>query len=104
VRTEITGFLDAWVTTGYARASTAYLVPEDQVTPPAVGPVLASGRIRALRPGQWTSQDLFVVDVDLDLSFTGDPVAWGNGVNTRFITAAARSGAIPYVLELATSP
>jgi hypothetical protein len=104
IKSELTDFLDAWKTKGYAEASKAYLGPEEQATSPDDVLVLASGRVVTLRPGQWTSAELFVVDVDLELTFTGDPVAWGNGVNERFVTATARTGTIPYVLELATSP
>ena len=93
-----------WESKGYATASKTYLGPEGQVTSPEVAPVLASGRVVVMRPGEWTSADRFVVDVDLDLTFSSDPGAWGAGVNTRFVTAIARPGAIPYVLELATSP
>lgn len=50
------------------------------------------------------SADRFVVDVVLDLTFSGDSGAWGPGVNERFVTATSRSGTVPYVLELATSP
>ena len=104
VQSELTDFLDMWKTKGAAEASKAYLAPDEQATSSDDVPVLASGRVVTLRPGQWTSAELFVVDVDLELTFTGDPVAWGNGVNERFVTATARTGTIPYVLELATSP
>ena len=104
VQSELTDFLAVWKSKGYAEASKAYLAPDEQATSSHDVPVLASGRVVTLRPGQWTSAELFVVDVDLELTFTGDPVAWGNGVNERFVTATARTGTIPYVLELATSP
>jgi len=104
VASELTDFLDMWKTKGAAEASKAYLAPDEPATSSDDVPVLASGRVVTLRPGQWTSAELFVVDVDLELTFTGDPVAWGNGVNERFVTATARTGTIPYVLELATSP
>ena len=104
VASELTDFLDMWKTKGAAEASKAYLAPDEPATSSDDVPMLASGRVVTLRPGQWTSAELFVVDVDLELTFTGDPVAWGNGVNERFVTATARTGTIPYVLELATSP
>jgi hypothetical protein len=93
-----------WKSKGYAEASKAYLVPGEQASPSDVVPVLASGRVVAVRPDQWTSPDLFVVFVDLDLAFSGNAGTWGTGVNHRFVTATARTGTIPYVLELATGP
>ena len=102
IQTELVAFLDLWRTKGYGPASEAYLVPGEQVTSPDVGPVLTSGRVTAFSPDPWTSEDQVVAAVDLDLTFSGDPGAWGTGVNSRFVTATARTGAIPYVLELAT--
>src|SRR5664280_3653760 len=61
IKRELTDFLDAWRTKGYAEASKAYLVPGEQASPSDVVPVLASGRVVAVRPDQWTSPDLFVV-------------------------------------------
>jgi len=104
IKSELTDFLDAWKTKGYAEASKAYLGPEEQATSPDDVLELASGRVVTLRPDQWTSPDLFVVYVDLDLTFSGDAGAWGTGVNSRFVTATARTGTIPYVLEFATGP
>ena len=104
IKRELTDFLDAWKTKGYAEASKAYLVSGEQPSPSDVVPVLASGRVVAVRPDQWTSPDLFVVFVDLDLAFSGYAGTWGTGVNSRFVTATARTGTIPYVLEFATGP
>ena len=104
VTSELTDFLDVWKTKGYAAASQAYLVPSEQATSSDDVLVLASGRVVTVRPDQWTSTALFVVYVDLDLTFSGSTGAWGTGVNSRFVTATARTGAIPYVLEFATGP
>ena len=104
VQSELTDFLAVWKSKGYAEASKAYLVPGEQASPSDVVLVLASGRVAAVTPDQWTSPDLFVVYVDLDLTFSGDAGAWGTGVNSRFVTATARTGTIPYVLEFATGP
>jgi hypothetical protein len=102
IKSELTDFLDAWKTKGYAEASKAYLAPDEQATSSDGVLVLASGRVVTLRPDQWTSADLFVVYVDFDLTFSGNTGAWGTGVNSRFVTATARTGTIPYVLDFAT--
>ena len=93
-----------WKTKGYAEASKAYLAPDMQATSPDDVLVLASGRVVTLRPDRWTSADLFVVYVDFDLTFSGNAGMWRTGVNPRFVTATARTGTIPYVLEFATGP
>jgi hypothetical protein len=102
VTSELADFLDAWKAKGYATASKAYLAPAMQATSPDDVLVLASGRVVNVRPDQWTSADLFVVYVDFDLTFAGSFGAWGNGRSSRFVTATARTGTIPYVLDFAT--
>lgn len=104
VQAELTDFLAMWKAKGYAEASQAYLAPDVQATSSDDVPVLASGRVVTVRPDQWTSADLFVVYVDFDLTFSGNSGAWGTGTNSRFVTAASRTGSIPYVLDLATGP
>jgi hypothetical protein len=54
-------------------------------------------------PDTWTSAELFVVYADFDLQFARNFGAWGNGRSSRLMTATARSGTIPYVLEFAAS-
>ncbi len=103
VRTELDAFLALLTSKGYGAASEAYLVPGEQLTPQDSGPVLTSGRVTAFREDVWTSTGSLVVDVDLYLTFSGNSGAWGNGTNSRVVTATARMGAIPYVLEFATS-
>jgi hypothetical protein len=104
VQSELTDFLAVWKTKGYAEASKAYLAPDMQATSSDDVLVLSSGRVVTVRPDQWTSKDLFVVYVDFDLTFSGSTGAWGTGVNSRFVTATARTGTIPYVFEFATGP
>lgn len=103
VRGELTDFLEVWRTKGSAEAAKEYLRQDMTLTSPADTLVLVSGRVVNLTGDDWTSADLFVVSVDFDLTFSGNVGAWGNGRSSRFVTATARSGAIPYVLELATS-
>ena len=102
IMTELTDFLDAWKTKGYVDASKAYLAPGLQATSADDVLVLASGGVVNVRPDEWTSKDLFVVSVDFDLTFRGSVGAWGNGRSSRFVTATARTGTIPYVLDFAT--
>ena len=102
IMTELTDFLDAWKTKGYADASKAYLAPDLQATSADDVLVLASGGVVNIRPDEWTTKDLFVVYVDFDLTFAGNFGAWGNGRSSRFVTATARTGTIPYVLDFAT--
>jgi hypothetical protein len=102
IQRELNDFLDVWKTKGYGPASEAYLVPGEQIGPSDTAPVLTSGRVSAFREGKWTSPDLVVGQVDFDLTFSGNTGAWGTGINSRFVTATARSGTIPYVLEFAT--
>lgn len=102
VQIELTDFLEAWRTKGYAEASKAYLAPDMQPTSADGALVLASGRVVNVIPDEWTSNDLFVVAVDFDLTFTGNSGAWGQGLNSRFVTATARTGPTPYVLDFAT--
>jgi hypothetical protein len=104
VQTELRDFLELWRTDGYATASAAYLVASEQLPPSAPAGILASGRITYLTEDEWTSADLFVVFVNVDLTFRGDSGGnWASGTNSRFVTARARAGTIPYVLEFATS-
>jgi hypothetical protein len=102
IQRELIDFLDMWKTKGYGPASEAYLVPGEQLSPSDTPLVLTSGRVTAFREGEWTSADVVLVDVDFDLTFSGSSGAWGTGKNSRFVTATARTGTIPYVLEFAT--
>lgn len=43
-------------------------------------------------------------EATLELSFDGDPVAWSEGTNDRFVTLTWRGGAIPYEIAFATGP
>jgi hypothetical protein len=107
LESEITAFLEAWRDKGYATASQIYLVPNQQPQAGDSGeplPVLVAGRILTFRQLEWTSGTNIVVNVDLDLEFKGYAGAWGNGKNNRFVSATARTGAIPYILEFDSSP
>jgi hypothetical protein len=102
IQAELGDFLNLWRTNGYPEASKAYLAPDMQATSSDDVVMLASGRVVTVTPDEWTSPDLFVVYVDFDLTFAGSFGAWGTGRSSRFVTATARTGSIPYVLDFAT--
>jgi hypothetical protein len=99
----VQAYLDAWRTQGPAVASRAYLAPDQQVGDDADAPHLASGTVTEVTGAQPTPDGL-MVQVSLDLSFDGHPVAWGEGTNDRFVTFRWRGGDIPYEMTFATGP
>ena len=102
-RAEVQAYLDAWRTQGPAVASLAYLAPDQQVGDDADAPHLASGTVTEVTDARATPDGLRV-QVSLDLSFDGDPVAWSVGTNDRFVTFRWRGGEIPYEMSFATGP
>ncbi|MFI6815993.1 hypothetical protein ACIBG7_26545 [Nonomuraea sp. NPDC050328] len=100
---ELQAFLDSWRTDGLAIASRSYLVADQQVAGGADALVLKAARVAKVRSASPTAGDL-VLDVDLDLTFQGATGAWHDGLNQRFVTFTPRSGAVPFVMSLATSP
>lgn len=103
VQGEVSAFLALWQKRGYAEASRMYLDPGQWLPSAEPAPTLVSARIVAFRPGGCASATACQVEVDLEMTFSGNAGAWGNGVNSRFVTATARAGTIPYVLAFATS-
>lgn len=103
VRAEISDFLTAWRDNGYAEASRTYLDPSQWLPPAEPAPTLTSARIVAFRPQASTSTSTLVVEVDPEMTFSSNPGAWGNGTNSRFVTATARASSPPYVLAFSTS-
>ena len=102
VRT-IQAFLDAYGRDGYSVASHRYLAPGLQLDSDAGVPRLASGSVVDDRVSSWQSPRHFTLEVDLDLRFDGDPLAWDQGVNTRFVTFT-RSDGVLRIVEIASSP
>lgn len=101
---ELQSYLNAWSTDGPASASQAYLTADQQVSNDADAPKLASGKVTQVtgaRPGPGGELTL---QVTLDLTFDGDPIAWTNGVNDRFVTFTPRGGQVPYAMSFATGP
>ena len=98
----IRGFLDAYGRDGIIVAARRYL-PADSQPDSAVGvPRLASGSVVSAEVSSWESPDHFTLEVGLDLHFDGDPLAWDEGRNLRFVTFTRTDGA--FRLEFATSP
>jgi len=102
-RAEVQAYLDSWRVDGPAISSQTYLVPDQQVTNDADGPHLASGRVTGVRDAQ-PAPDGARFPVTLELPFDGDPIAWGQGSNDRFVTFTWRGGNIPYAMSFATGP
>jgi hypothetical protein len=98
----IQAFLDTWRRDGIVVASRDYSVGDQQVAPGAGGPQLASGKVLDASVSSWDSPDHFTLEVSLDLHFTGDPLAWNQGANDRFVTVTR--DAKGFRLSFATSP
>ena len=97
-------FLTSWQKNGLYAAGQKYVDPSQRASQTQGNPVLKSGTVTRTLPGEWVSADHFTVLVDLDLRFSGDAGAWGNGVNTRFVTFVRSSAPAPYQISFATSP
>jgi len=97
-------FLDSWQKIGLYAAAPKYLDPSMRPNQRQGNPVLIAGKVTRTRPDKWVSADHFTVMVDLDLRFSGNAAAWGNGINTRFVTFVRSSASAPYQMTFATSP
>lgn len=84
-RRELQAYLDSWRIDGPAKASQAYLTPDQHITNDAEGAHLASGNVRVVRAVETTPNGPRF-KAKLELSFNGDPIAWGEGSNDRFVT------------------
>ena len=98
----IGAFLDAWRRDGAGAASEAYAVPEQQSISDVGVARLRSGSVLAATMSSWESPDQFTLEVSLDLHFDGDPLAWTEGTNDRFVTFTRTGDALR--LAFATSP
>lgn len=97
-------FLDSWRKNGAYVANQKYLDQSMGSTPRQGNPVLIAGTVTRMQPYSWVSADNFTVMADLDLQFSGDAAAWGNGTNTRFVTFVRSSASVPYRIALNTGP
>ncbi len=97
-------FLASWQKNGLYAAGQTYLDPSMRPEQPKGTIVLTSGTVTHTEPYAWVSADNFTVLADLDLHFSGDAGAWGDGTNTRFVTFVRSSASAPYLLTFATGP
>ena len=99
-------FLASWQKNGLYAAGQKYLDPSQRANHQTQGNlVLVAGTVTRTQPQSWVSADHFTVQADLDLRFSKeDAVAWGNGVNTRFVTFVRSSASAPYQMTFATGP
>lgn len=97
-------FLDSWQKIGAYAAGRKYLDPSMWPKQEQGNPVLIAGTVKLTQPYSWVSSDHFTVMADLGLRFSGSGVAWGNGINTRFVTFVRSSASTPYRMTLNTGP
>ncbi len=97
-------WLDAWIA-GDTAAQNTMLEPDMQlVTTPPYSQLL-SGEISGYQPAQYVSDNEFTLSVDLHLHLpTANESAWGEGVNSRFITFKRADANSPFLMQLATGP
>jgi hypothetical protein len=98
----VEAFLDTWRRSGLSVASRTYAVPDQQLRSDAGAPRLRAGSVLDARVSSWESPDHFTLEMSLDLQFEGDPLAWTEGRNDRFVTIMRTAGARR--LAFATSP
>lgn len=101
----IQSFLASWQKIGFYAAGQKYLDrPSGRSILKEGNPVLIAGTMANMQQYSWVSADHFTVKADLDLQFSGGAGAWGNGVNTLFVTFVRSSASTPYQMTLNTSP
>ena len=101
---QLTSFLNDWRTEGLFKSASKYLAGDERPTPSASGlPVLVSGRVKSSEVVTLVSEDQFTAMVVLDLKFSGDSGAWGQGANSRYVTFTKTSPTSPYLMYFATS-
>lgn len=130
---EIQSYLTTWVKLGPEAAAASYLTvaPEEQMPltsssissalgssnfqpdfpsqPPGLDaemPVLIEGSVSSYVPWTWDSADHFMLNVTLDLHFSGDPgrANWYQGHNTQFFTFSRVPPQTRWRMETATGP
>lgn len=98
-------FLDSWQKNDLYVAAPKYLDPSMRPNQKQGNPVLIAGTVASMQPYTWVSADNFTVMANLNLRFSKeDGGAWGNGINTRFVTFVRSSASAPYQMTFATSP
>lgn len=101
---RVQSYLDTWIRDGCAAAATAYRGASEQASTARDCPRLISGRARLEEVHDWRSADDFTLLLALDLHFAGDPGAWGEGANERFVTFTRTTPGQAWALSLATGP
>lgn len=98
-------FLDSWQKNGLYVAAPKYLDPSMRPNQKQGNPVLIAGTVASMQPYTWVSADNFTVMANLNLRFSKeDGGAWGNGINTRFVTFVRSSASALYQITFATGP
>lgn len=97
-------FLTSWQKNGLYAAGQKYVDPSQRANQTHGNPELKAGTVTSTQPGEWVSADHFTVQADLDLRSSGNAAAWGNGVNSRFVTFVRSSASAPFQITFATSP
>lgn len=95
-------FLASWQESGAYIAGRKYLDPSIWPKQKQGNPVLIAGNVKIMQPYSWVSANHFILLVDCDLQFSGNAGAWGEGINTRFVTFARSSASAPYQMTFAT--
>ena len=101
-------FLTSWQKNGLYAAGQTYLDPSMRADQTQGNLVLIAGTVTSTQPstalGGWVSADHFTVIANLDLRFSGNFGAWGNGPSGRYVTFVRSSASAPYQITFATSP
>jgi hypothetical protein len=99
---QIQTFLDVWRREGMVAASRRYFDAASQPRSAAGLQRLSYGKVLSAHVSSWESSEHFTLEVSLDLHFVGDPMAWNDGENDRFITVTRHGSSVQ--LDFATSP
>jgi hypothetical protein len=114
---EVNAYLALWVEAGPYAAAAAYLTPDEQLPsptdtswPPTGGdpqtPILVAGSVVTYIPWEWTSPDRFMLRVEMNLTFRGDPAraAWKQGENWQFFTFTRPDASTSYRMYAGSGP
>ena len=95
-------YLAAWAT-GNADAMKAMLEPDTSPTGPEA--TLIDGATTDYQPAQYISNNEFTLLVTFQLQLApANSGAWGEGVNSRFVTFKRTDTSSPFLMRFATSP
>ncbi len=98
-------WLGAWLAGDTVAQNEMLETGSQQLLPTLRFSQLLSGAILGYQPGQHISDDDFTLIVDLRLHLpAANESAWGEGVNSRFITFKRADANSPFLMKFATSP